>query len=228
MKKQIVSLVLTACLFSIFPLSAAATADDVYFTEPRSTTAFRDEFLTFAKAHAIEHGYYYEPVFGENSYYYEELYHHYSGGSIDWALIKAQYALQEPHFIRTWIRLCNKTFDGDLMRAPFETRYCIYDVKQKTFIGLENLVDKHQEYEDLTEAIKRLNIGALTGDANLDGKLDISDVTKMQRIAAEYGREPDFDDDFYGVLDVNGNHRIDVNDVTSIQRYLAEFTTEIE
>ena len=126
MKKQIVSLVLIACLFGIFPLSAAAKADDVYFTEPRSTTAFRDEFLTFAKAHAIEHGYYYEPVFGENSYYYEELYHHYSGGSIDWALIQAQYALQEPHFIRTWIRLCNKTFDGDLVEYfPEQNQYVV-------------------------------------------------------------------------------------------------------
>ena len=58
------------------------------------------------------------------------------------------------------------------------------------------------------------------GDANLDGKIDIRDVTAIQRYVAEYvslkGGE-------LLIADVNGDKRVDINDATHLQRYLAEY-----
>ena len=60
-----------------------------------------------------------------------------------------------------------------------------------------------------------------TGDVNLDGRLDIRDVTQLQRILA-YDLV-DYDSISYFVGNVDGEWRLEINDATVIQRYLAEF-----
>lgn len=60
------------------------------------------------------------------------------------------------------------------------------------------------------------------GDANLDGTIDVGDVTAIQRQLAEY---ENVDDAFNA--DVDRDDKITISDVTIIQRYLAEFITEL-
>ena len=61
------------------------------------------------------------------------------------------------------------------------------------------------------------------GDANDDGKVNILDVTAIQRWVAELGvPEP-----YQKIMaDVNGDGRADISDATMIQRYLAEYEVE--
>ena len=59
------------------------------------------------------------------------------------------------------------------------------------------------------------------GDVNLDGKLDIRDVTSLQRKLAYESIDPDSVS--YYVGNVDDDWSLGINDATVIQRYLAEF-----
>ena len=63
----------------------------------------------------------------------------------------------------------------------------------------------------------------LLGDANLDGRVTIRDVTAIQRHIAE--TEP-LSEQALALADTNGDGEIDIADATLIQMYLAEFITE--
>ena len=58
------------------------------------------------------------------------------------------------------------------------------------------------------------------GDTNGDGKIDINDVTVIQRCMAEY---IELTAELEAVADVNGDDKVDINDATHLQKYLAEF-----
>ena len=60
----------------------------------------------------------------------------------------------------------------------------------------------------------------LLGDVNLDGRVDISDVTAMQRHFAEIEL---LDDQALSVADVNGDGAFTIDDATHLQRFLAEY-----
>ncbi len=62
----------------------------------------------------------------------------------------------------------------------------------------------------------------LMGDANLDGKLTVWDVTVIQRHAAELEL---LTGNALTAADVNGDGVVDVNDATCVQIYLAEYTS---
>lgn len=62
----------------------------------------------------------------------------------------------------------------------------------------------------------------LMGDANLDGKLTVWDVTVIQRHAAEFEL---LTGNALTAADVNGDGMVDVNDATCVQIYLAEYTS---
>ncbi len=61
---------------------------------------------------------------------------------------------------------------------------------------------------------------AIIGDTNGDGKIDINDVTVIQRCMAEY---IELTAELEAVADVNGDDKVDINDATHLQKYLAEF-----
>lgn len=66
---------------------------------------------------------------------------------------------------------------------------------------------------------------ALVGDADGDGKVGVSDATKIQRYLSEY-EDSAFDlsnSKILATLDTNYDGKVDVRDVTAIQRYAAEF-----
>ena len=65
--------------------------------------------------------------------------------------------------------------------------------------------------------------GVLMGDANGDGNVDISDVTTVQRHAAELET---LTGDRFTAGDVDRNGVINVTDATLIQKYLAEIVPE--
>ena len=58
------------------------------------------------------------------------------------------------------------------------------------------------------------------GDVTMDGAVDISDVTKIQRYIAEFGT---LSEKQKTLGDVNRDGEVDIHDATLIQRYLAEF-----
>ena len=59
-----------------------------------------------------------------------------------------------------------------------------------------------------------------TGDVNLDGKINIRDVTAVMRHAACFMQ---LKGEQYFAADTDGNGVVDINDATHLQRYLAEF-----
>ena len=62
------------------------------------------------------------------------------------------------------------------------------------------------------------------GDADLDGKIDIRDVTAIQRHIAEFAV---FSDEQLAVADTNGDGVVTIDDATHLQRYLAEYDVQL-
>lgn len=65
----------------------------------------------------------------------------------------------------------------------------------------------------------------LMGDANLDGTVNIKDVTLIQQHIASIC---DFSDEQMLVANVNSDNRVDILDATMIQKYLALYITSLE
>ena len=57
-------------------------------------------------------------------------------------------------------------------------------------------------------------------DTNLDGNINIRDVTSIQRHVSEYQL---LTDEQLTLADINGDGVVDINDATHLQRYFAEF-----
>lgn len=60
----------------------------------------------------------------------------------------------------------------------------------------------------------------LIGDTNLDGRINVHDVTAIQRHIADLEK---IDDEQLDVADANGDGEINISDATHLQKYLAEF-----
>lgn len=69
--------------------------------------------------------------------------------------------------------------------APLKCGYGIYDVGENTFYDLDDLAKDYSKYNGLMETLEAFEIGNLTGDANLDNTVSISDVTCIQRRVVE-------------------------------------------
>jgi hypothetical protein len=67
-------------------------------------------------------------------------------------------------------------------------------------------------------------VDAAIGDMTGDGKVNVRDVTAMQRHLA--GLE-ELTDDRLALADTNGDGKVDINDATHLQRYLAEYDVTI-
>ncbi len=63
------------------------------------------------------------------------------------------------------------------------------------------------------------------GDADGSGKVNIHDVTYMQRVLAEY---VECDDEILRRSDIDGDGKLTISDATTIQQYLAEFSVDYE
>ena len=63
-------------------------------------------------------------------------------------------------------------------------------------------------------------VKAIMGDVNRDGKLNIADVTAIQRVVADF---QEFDDVQTVLADVDGDSKVTIQDATFVQRFLAEY-----
>lgn len=70
-----------------------------------------------------------------------------------------------------------------------------------------------------TEETPAVTAATLVGDVNLDGKVDVMDVTAMQKALA---RDKSLSEDELCVYDTQGDGRFTISDATEIQRYIAE------
>ena len=104
--------------------------------------------------------------------------------------------------------------------------YLIQNVK------MQDLMDWYKEHEDDelggTFVIKAVTVKhikpTLLGDANLDGTVDINDVTQIQRHLAEFHT---LTDTAAANADYNQDGEITIEDATQIQLVLAEFSTAV-
>ena len=65
--------------------------------------------------------------------------------------------------------------------------------------------------------------GALLGDANGDGYVNVNDVTEIQRHAAELELLEGIN---FHAADINGDGNVSVDDATELQRFLAEYVVD--
>lgn len=70
-----------------------------------------------------------------------------------------------------------------------------------------------------TEETPAVTAATLVGDVNLDGKVDVMDVTAMQKALA---RDKSLSEDELRVYDTQGDGSFTISDATEIQRYIAE------
>lgn len=166
---------------------------------------------------------------------YEELYHHFTGGRLDWVL--AHTTDSNPQPIECYVVLGNRLLRRQCGDLPFAFGYSVYDVETQRFLSLTQAYDAYERggFEGLENALRVCGVGEPLGDLNSDGKLEINDATMLQRCLAEMEHFPvndkvdgfdihtNFDDNITAyVSDVNRNGRHDIGDVTAIQRILAE------
>jgi hypothetical protein len=63
-----------------------------------------------------------------------------------------------------------------------------------------------------------------TGDVNLDGSVDIKDVTVIQSALADF---TSLTDEQRAAADINGSGDVSITDATLLQMYLAEFDIDL-
>ncbi len=98
--------------------------------------------------------------------------------------------------------------------------YLVCDVCGKRFY---NMASALIEVEDPESLVIPATGPFLTGDANGDGKVNVNDVTDIQRFLAQV-ECPRFCRAAANVISTDG---LNISDVTKIQRYLAEFITSL-
>lgn len=78
--------------------------------------------------------------------------------------------------------------------------------------------DISERYSSVKHFICEFDKKHSIGDANRDGKINIRDVTSIQRYIADLEA---FDDDQIAISDTNGDVKVTIDDATYLQMYLA-------
>ena len=76
----------------------------------------------------------------------------------------------------------------------------------------------------ITKEFEIRTIPFVIGDTNLDGRIDIRDVTAIQRHIAELDM---FTEEQLAAADTNGDGKVDITDATHLQMYLAEYDVQL-
>ncbi len=143
---------------------------------------------------------------------------HVSGQASSASLRMAEegYILTADNLQNVRLRANNTDVSASLLFSTDEKSVFIYEIDETT-IGLKIDADNNGTYEtDLTQSLRKV------GDINGDGKLNVRDITALQRCLAEINT---LGDDDRAAADINDDGKIDILDVTCLQRYLAEFVT---
>ena len=103
---------------------------------------------------------------------------------------------------------CNPQFTFTPKQAGQYTVYC----------EVESPVSKSKGSS--TDRSITINVLGKIGDTNLDGKINVRDVTAIQRHLADL---EEFNEEHLAVADTNGDGVVDIADATHLQMYLAEY-----
>ena len=147
------------------------------------------------------------------------------------------WGLENNHEILSATKLWAKRFDND------DNHYAVFYIDNQPITGhiqsdssdyFSVNVDPH-DYSQGVHAFKvfyanstssdtdikniYINYDSVQGDVNLDGVINISDATTVQKLLAQL---IDFSDDQKAVADTNGDGIINISDATQIQKYLAQ------
>ena len=192
---------------------------------------FLDEFMRKAKTYATGRSF----TAQETVKSYDELYVHDVDGVVDWVLVKGEFWFRYPmgSFYETIGDRVFRSEEG--LGEPFVHGYGVYHVASRQFYELRAYMAHNGKFPGLTAALDELNLGEKIGDVNSDGRVNICDVTEMQRCLAEYRDYPETDaveaagcKNYYNgeavayLSDVNRDRVRDVNDATQVQLKLAE------
>ena len=162
-------------------------------------------------------------------YTYDEVEYHYDeNGDIDWALVLGITMYDEP--MTTYVVLGDRVVTLSGYNYP-SALYWVYDVSKEKFYDICKI--DLSEYEGLSQAVDRLELGRPIGDANFDGELTITDATFIQRVLASldnFSYDDMVDGDYYClskeslayVSDFNRDGVRSILDATAIQRKLAK------
>ena len=95
------------------------------------------------------------------------------------------------------------------------------DETAKTIIVRATSIEDPEKYGEFAINISQPDDPQhLIGDTNLDGIINIGDVTAIQRYLVELEM---FTDEQIALADTNGDGNVDITDATHLQKYLAEF-----
>ena len=109
----------------------------------------------------------------------------------------------------------------DAARNPVNFEYTVNFFSYEDEVEIDGATYTSDAYGRLT----RTSAPAyLLGDVTGDGKVDVQDVTAMQRIIAEMNVP---DERTIKAADIDKDGTVSVSDATLLQRYLAEFTVEL-
>ncbi len=165
------------------------------------------------------------------NYSYDEVYYYYNGDKIEWALVEAHLIPPPPH---NYYAVFGDKFSLCGREHPFSIGYGVYDCKQEKFFDIAKL-DDFSVYETLDERINGIEFLYKFGDADINGKIDITDATCIQKALAGLITFPK--DELQGYDSIRGEMKytsdIDrdmlrtVMDATMVQKTLAKIDDSI-
>lgn len=153
---------------------------------------------------------------------YGELYLHVPAPDAepDWALIQAYLDFTSPWEKYDYLRFGDRVLRSWTPGAAAHVfGYYVYDAAADTFYDIEQV--SPGDYDGMAAVLDDLGIGAAMGDIDLDGEVNVFDVTMLQRYIAEL-ELPDDPEYTALIADVDGDGEAGIFDATRIQRYLAD------
>ena len=227
MKKLIAVILSLMLIVSCLPLTATAAKD----------TSIEQKFRLLLDDMEIAYAYH-QP----GSYYYEEL-----TRADTWTLICGGMNDLNPsnqaHTMH-YATAGNKLIASNTVSEPFKSGFGVFDSRSGAFYDLTDAWERdfpglHDAWNNLpsSEWVSGECSAALIGDADGDGKVNILDATRIQRIIAKLDADntakPAKEDFFYGwpiagVGDYDRDGKLTVLDATSIQRRLVSLPKVLE
>ena len=227
MKKLISVMIALMLIVSCLPLTVSAAKE----------TSIEQKFRLLLDDMEIAYAYH-QP----DSYYYEELAH-----MDTWTLIcggmndlNPSNQAHKMHYATAG----NKLIASNTVSEPFKSGFGVFDSRSGAFYDLTDAWER--DFPGLLDAWNNLPSSewvrgecsaALIGDADGDGKVNILDATRIQRIIAkldaDHTANPTKEDFFYGwpigsVCDYDRDGKLTVLDATSIQRKLVSLPKVLE
>lgn len=159
--------------------------------------------------------------------HYDELYYHTSaqGARPDWTLVYAHVEMYN-----LWETVYHKRIGNRVLvswRTGAETmpyELAVYDAKNDTFFDVASI--DVSDYQGLADAVGELSLGYSLGDVDMNGIIEILDVTVIQRNLAKMDTPMGeaYRDVITDIGDLDGNG-MDAMDSTAIQRNLTGMNT---